>query len=144
MASNATSTTGGRLHLGTHVDGKRFAVGAGIVLAAVAVTIGVAAPGQSTDGQAARLNARSNALSQRYGLGVYATQPAPVSASQTALRLRSEALNRKHGLGASAVPAVIGLNGLVTNPRSAAPGPGSHAVGAYRAYETGNYATTLP
>jgi len=96
MASNATSTTGGRLHLGTHVDGKRFAVGAGIVLAAVAVAIGVAAPGQSTNGQAAweaSLNARSNALNQRYGLGVYATQPTLASVSQTWLRMRSEALN---------------------------------------------------
>jgi hypothetical protein len=104
MASNATSTTGGRLQLGTHVDGKRFAVGAGIVLAVLAVAIGVTVPGRSTDGQAAwekSLNARSDALNQRYGLGAYAVGAAgaPASDAHRALQLRSEALNQKYGLG---------------------------------------------
>jgi hypothetical protein len=107
MASTATSTTG-RLDVGTHVTGKHFAVGAGIVLAVVVVAIGVTAAVRSTDGQAAwetGLNARSDALNRQYGLGTYSAGAAgaPASDAHQALRLRSEALNRKYGLGAYAV-----------------------------------------
>jgi hypothetical protein len=50
------------------------------------------------------LEARSEALNEQHGLGVYApVTEGPVATSEPswmrALRLRSEALNRRHGLG---------------------------------------------
>ena len=96
------------------------------------------------------LRLRSEALNRKYGLGAYGAQGA-ASASQTALRLRSEALNQKYALGAYAigtanVQAANWHRGLsARNALNLKYGSGSsHAAGAYRAYEAGDYATTLP
>ena len=108
MATTAASTTAERLDLGGHITGKRLAVVAGIVVAAIAVAIGVTAAVRSTDGQASwekGLNARSDGLNRLYGLGAYSAgaAAAPASNAHNALRLRSEALNQKYGLGTFAV-----------------------------------------
>jgi hypothetical protein len=62
---------------------------------------------------------RSEALNEKYHLGVWANKPASMTAQEyRALMLRSEALNRKYGLGgsmaktASVAPAVIAGSGL--------------------------------
>ena len=62
---------------------------------------------------------RSEALDEKYHLGIWADKPAAMSAqAYRALVLRSEALDRKYGLGgstaktASVAPAVVARSGL--------------------------------
>jgi hypothetical protein len=76
--------------------GKRFGIGAGIILTGLVAAIGGAVASDGTSEQPAwekGLHARSDALNREYKLGDYADW-------QQGLRVRSEALNVKYGLGA--------------------------------------------
>jgi hypothetical protein len=79
--------------------GKRFGIGAGVVLASLVVAIGASA-GTGQPGWQKALHARSEALNQEYGLGDHALGTLGVSGSdwRGGLRARSEALNQKYGL----------------------------------------------
>ena len=85
------------------MKGRRFGITVAAV-AAVAATLGAgAAMTNNTPPWLKAINARSEALNERYGLGEYAPQrralgkPAPDWLK--ALRARSDGMNRRYGLG---------------------------------------------
>ena len=104
----STSTTmGGRIGLVT-----------GIALAATMVVLGAATGAAGTTGQAGwqkGLQARSEGLNARYGLGIRALDTVSASPGwQQGLKLRSEALNQRYGLGGIATLSVPSSRSLPT------------------------------
>ena len=92
-------------------------IGAIVVLAASAQAA-TPKPAEMSQPEYRALMIRSEALNEKYHLGIWANKPASVSARDRALILRSEALNRKYGLGgstaktASVAPAIVAGSGF--------------------------------
>ena len=92
-------------------------IGAIVVLAASAQAA-TSKPAGMSQPEYRALMIRSEALNEKYHLGIWANKPASMSAqAYRALILRGEALNRKYGLGgstaktASVAPAVVAGSG---------------------------------
>jgi hypothetical protein len=85
----------------TRTVGTRFAIGTGLILAVLAVPLGLATAGTDQPGWRKALNARSEGLNRAYGLGNPTLRSLSVASPgwQQGLRARSEGLNRAYGLG---------------------------------------------
>jgi hypothetical protein len=89
----------------TRTMGTRFGIGTGLILAVLAVPLGMATAGTDQPGWRKALHARSEALNREYGLGNPALRTLSLASPdwQQGLRARSEGLNLKYGLGGSTI-----------------------------------------
>jgi hypothetical protein len=121
----------------TRTMGTRFGIGTGIILAVLVIPLGIAAAGTDQPGWRKALNARSEALNLKYGLGGTTIRTLSVASPewQQGLRARSEGLNRAYGLGNPTLRAL-----RLTSPEWQQ-GLKVRSDALNRAYGLGTYAT---
>jgi hypothetical protein len=121
----------------TRTMGTRFAVGTGLILAVLAVPLGLATASTDQPGWQQGLKARSEGLNRAYGLGHPTLRSLTVASPgwQQGLKARSEGLNRAYGLGN---PTLRSLS--VASP-GWQQGLKARSEGLNRAYGLGTYAT---
>jgi hypothetical protein len=121
----------------TRTMGMRFGIGTGIILAVLVIPLGIAAAGTDQPGWQKALNARSEALNLKYGLGNPALRTLSLTSPgwQQGLTARSEGLNRKYGLGGGTIRTLS-----VASP-GWQQGLKARSDALNRAYGLGTYAT---